>query len=40
MRYVELPLTELVAKDLLPLLEAWLANGEYSALGRGGAGGG
>lgn len=33
MRYVELPLTELVAKDLLPLLEAWLANGEYCPIG-------
>lgn len=33
MRYVELPLTELVSEDLLPALEAWLANDAYCPIG-------
>lgn len=34
MRYVEQPLTELVSEDLLPALEAWLANDAYCPIGN------
>ena len=33
MHYIELPLTELVADDLLPVMEAWLANDAYCPIG-------
>lgn len=33
MRYVELPLTELVSEDLLPALAAWLTNDAYCPIG-------
>ncbi|MBR6019360.1 MAG: ribonuclease H-like domain-containing protein [Lachnospiraceae bacterium] len=33
MRYVELPLTELVDEDLLPVMEAWLSNDAYCPIG-------
>ena len=33
MHYIELPLTELVADDLLPVMEAWLTNDAYCPIG-------